>query len=678
MAHATRIQVFCDGGFGNRLNTLLSGLAIAKLLGLQATIYWPRNNWCQAAFFDIFSDIFSTPVEVSERSLSQLAGTLNTTTVLLHDQLGADTLKVPFQSAYAYASAEDFSARVLATGQDIFYYPALIPPWLPTELVAHSIQQCHFQERIRQEVIAFVGGTMARPFHGLHLRRTDLNVGFSDQEVQDLLRRHPKEAFFVCSDDPVAEALAAVHPHAHHRPKRAYADKRDTSGEWTALTADDDGRLYHSNIDRSAASVLDAVIDMLILAHSAIVGYSGSTFQNMARLYGEHAPLVMLAKPAQEIDYVSWNHAARMLRAGAMPLGDAIGQGTALYGAGRKSEAIALEKLAIEHASAQGTKDLNVFVLHYNAAAHLLNENCPYEAGLYLEKALEILPDHAETQALLQTARQRTGYTPKAASSRRERIKTYMQWHLGDNLIHLHFLRKLAEKYPELEFQHALNPAYMGQCAEVVQDMPRITLVPLSGDMPEGRDGWKGADGFFFSHPKKFQFAELYLDLFGKLSREMGLSTPFQASKDLLFDYPAILTKQTAGSYDVLLVNSMPLSQQFKSYNENDFITLAGLLRDRGLAVITTQKIDGLPCTQDTQCSVTDIANISLRAKYFIAVCTGAMWPSMNVYNQNLHRFKIILNDHEVVDIGKNVTMCTDSRLLKDMVLNQLDGHQHA
>jgi hypothetical protein len=680
MTRSNRIQIFCDGGFGNRLNTLLSGLAVANLFELRATVYWPRNNWCQAAFGDIFSNNF----DISEQSLSDLAGTLDNAIVLLHDQLGADALRVPFHSAYAYTSTDDFLTQALTTGKDIFYYPALIPPWLPMDLVADAIQMCHYQASIREAVTNFVGKTIGQPFHGLHLRRTDLNVGFTDNEVQDIVRQHPKEAFFVCSDDPIAEALAAAHPHVYHREKRAYVDKRNAQDGWTTLTADDDGRLYHSNIDRNADSVIDAVIDMLILAHSSIVGFSGSTFQNMARLYGTHAPMVPVAKPALEVSYLSLNTASRMIQSGAMSLGEALSHAAALYSAGRKVDAIQLEKAAIEYGRTKGMNDVNLFVLHYNVAAHLINGGAPYEAGLYLEKALVLIPDHAESKALLIAARQRSGFSeikppePQTRSTgvshfQRDSIKTFMQWHLGDNLIHLHFLRKLSEKYPELEFQHALNPAYIGQCTEVIEDNPRIILTPLvPGQNPEGLDGWKGAGGFFFSHENKYQFGALYLDLFAKLSKDMGLSTPFKTTDDLLFDYPAIVTKQTTGSYDVVLINSTPLSNQFKTYNENDFTALAHILRDKGFSVITSKKIDTFDCTLDTQCSVTDIANISLRAKYFIAVCTGAMWPCINVFNQGTHQFKIILNDHETVDIGKNITMCTDTRLLQDMVSNFL------
>jgi hypothetical protein len=401
------IYIYCDGGFGNRLNTLISGLAIAHVFQIPAKVYWPRNNWCQASF----AQIFTNALDVSDTSLSDLAGTLAQSMVLLHDTLGADTLKVPFQSAYTYQSLEDFQAQVVATGKDIFYYPALIPPWLPMNHVVSALRGCSFQPHIRDTVSQFVGQTIGLPFHGLHLRRTDLNVGYSDEEVQTIVRQHPQQHFFVCSDDPIAEALAAVHPHVHRRDKSAYVGKRNVQGDWMALTADDDGRMYHSNIDRNADSVVDAVTDMLILAHSSIVGYSGSTFQNMARLFGQHAPMVAIAKPAQAIEFLALSSAVRMIQAGSLALSACVGQGIELFNQGHRSSAIALEKAAIEHAEARALRDVNLFLLHYNVAAHLLSDGHPYEASLYAEKALALMPASNEAVTLLNMTRSARGPT---------------------------------------------------------------------------------------------------------------------------------------------------------------------------------------------------------------------------------------------------------------------------
>jgi hypothetical protein len=396
------IYIYCDGGFGNRLNTLISGLGIAHFFQIPVKVYWPRNNWCQAGF----AQVFTNALDVSDISLTELSGTLEHSIVLLHDELGANALKVPFQSAYAYSSLDDFKARVVATGKDIFYYPALIPPWLPMDHVVSALKGCSFQPYIRETVAQFVGQTIGRPFHGLHLRRTDLCVGYSDEEVQSIVRQHPQDHFFVCSDDPIAEALAAVHPHVHRRDKSAYVGKRNVQGDWMALTADDDGRMYHSNIDRNADSVVDAVIDMLILAHGAIVGFSGSTFQNMARLFGTYAPLVTLPKPAAEINFLALSSAIRLVQAGSLPVAECIGHAIGLYSQGRKEAAIALEKAAIEYLELKGIRDANLFLLKYNVGAHLLNEGRPYEASLYAEQALTLMPHNKDATHLLEISRQ--------------------------------------------------------------------------------------------------------------------------------------------------------------------------------------------------------------------------------------------------------------------------------
>jgi tetratricopeptide (TPR) repeat protein len=658
------LLIYCDGGFGNRLNALFTGLALARALELPATVFWPRNNWCQAGFTDVFSP---GPV-VDERSLRTLAGTLGNCFGLFHDALGADTVGLPFVSAYDYASVDDFAARALQPQRPIFFYPALMPTWIPGEWVVAEMQRCAYQPFIRDSVVDFITTRLGRPFHGLHLRRTDLGVGYSDEEVAEVVQMHPAQLFFVCSDDPLAEALAAAHPNVVRRDKGSYVGKRHDGAAWTAATADDDGRVYHGNIDRSAASVVEAVIDLLILAHSAIVGYSGSTFQNIARLYGRHAPLLAWEQP-MAIEYGAMGTWQRQLQAGVLVAGQCVELAMALAAQGEVRRAITLEKLALERWQPSASTDINVLTLQYNLAAHLLNAGQPVEAIGRLHTALEYFPDQPQLTQLLDNARQRAGLSAPARV-----VRTFMHWHLGDNLLHLHFLRKLSERYPQLEFVHALQPSLMAQCQEMLTDRPQIRLVPLEPGVDQGLDGWKGAEGFFFQHPNRFQFGALYIDLFARLAHRMGLESPLHIPDDLLFDYPAICRDKRLGTYDVLLVNSQPLSEQFKSYRESDFVDLAELFRARGLSVITTRKIDGYPCTLDDHLSVTDIANLSLRARYFIAVCTGAMWPSMNIFNQSIHQFRVILNDHETIDFGTRITMCRDSAKMQEMVRERLDA----
>ena len=278
----TDILIFCDSGLGNRINALASGLAVARYFGLTYRIHWPINNWCAAPF----EKIFANKLNVSTESISQLRGKLDDAIFLLHDEIAASTLNVKFDSAYRFKDLSDFAALPDFKNKTLFYFPALIPNWMPMELVHNELRFLKFNTFIVKEVKDFISKNIPGPFYGLHLRRTDLNVGLSDLEVFNLAKAHSEAAFFVCSDDPQAEMLAASHPNIFRRDKKFRIEKKTGDGDWLSQTHDDDGRLYYGNILRSEYAVIEGAIDMLILGHSKIVGYSGSTFQRMAQLFG--------------------------------------------------------------------------------------------------------------------------------------------------------------------------------------------------------------------------------------------------------------------------------------------------------------------------------------------------------------------------------------------------------
>jgi len=314
---AVQFIIFCDGGIGNRINALVTGLAIAHQLGLTYRIHWPVNNWCAAPF----SSIFANTEPISEVSISGLRGMLDDAHMLLHDDIASKVLGVGFHSAYRFETMDDFANQCVVSGKPIFYYPAIMPAWVPETLIHAELRALKFTTEITNAVTGFIHEVMAEPFHGIHLRRTDLNVGLTDQEVFTLVRQYPNEKFFVCSDDPAAEALASAHPNVYHRAKSHAVEKKTAGQDWLAAKHDDDGRLYHGNIQRSQAAVIEGTIDMLILAHSNIVGYSGSTFQRMARLIGDIAPVLDLHRPAA-LPYYSVTELNRQIQSGqiAVPI----------------------------------------------------------------------------------------------------------------------------------------------------------------------------------------------------------------------------------------------------------------------------------------------------------------------------------------------------------------------
>lgn len=375
---AKQLWIYCDGGFGNRYNALLSGLATANLLDLDPLVYWPCNNWCRAPF----DSLFAVKIPHLDRSITQLKGQIDHLTPLLHDEPGAQVLGVDFNSVYAYTSAEDVRIRALMRSDGLFYSSALIPDWLPTDALATTAKNLVFHAYLTTSVSEFIANSLGRPYYGIHLRRTDLEIGLSDAEVKMLVQTRPDDLFFVCSDDPLSERIAAAHENVRIRSKSAHVSKKSGQGNWNDLTLDEDQRAYFSNIERGAAAVQEAVIDLLVLAHSTIVGFSGSTFQSVARLIGQIAPLQHLDR-LPELDFPALGDHLRRLKMQYMSLLEVMNLSENLLAQGRQDDSIRLLQTALNHYS--GT---DAFPILFNLAVALFNAGRYGESEVFIDQAI--------------------------------------------------------------------------------------------------------------------------------------------------------------------------------------------------------------------------------------------------------------------------------------------------
>jgi hypothetical protein len=315
-------------------------------------------------------------------------------TPLLHDSLGAQTLGVAFNSAYSYRSLDDLFERAVHPSKGIFFYPALIPEWIPTTLIDDMVRSVQLNQSLLETAKCFAEQSLGQPYYGIHLRRTDLCVGYTDDEVRQIVSNHPDSKFFVCSDDPVAERFATVYPNVECRSKLAYVEKRDDSQSWTSLTKDDDQRLYCGNIERNAESVIDAVVDLLILSNATILGFSGSTFQSLARLLGRVTPLTNIAKP-KDIVFTAVNDVHRRLVSGQLTVHDIIDLGQKLVEQKRPADCIEFFRLALNFL--QGN---DAFPVLFNLAVALVQDNRSGEAWLAIDSAINIKPDHYQSYLL--------------------------------------------------------------------------------------------------------------------------------------------------------------------------------------------------------------------------------------------------------------------------------------
>jgi len=231
-------------------------------------------------------------------------------------------------------------------------------------------------------------------------------------------------------------------------------------------------------------------------------------------------------------------------------------------------------------------------------------------------------------------------------------VETHNDWHLGDNLIHLNFLRRVAQQMPNEKFIHAAKGNYLPQLYEVVDDLPNIELIELSQRSAKSIDCWKNRKGDFYNHPKRNDWVQYHLEFFDGLARDLGVINPILVSDDLLFDYPAIGAR-ACGDFDVLIVNSEPQSNQLRNIGYREYETLIGILIAHNRQVATTAPTNRpeIPCTINlplgrTFCSVTDIGTMSLHCKLIIGCVTGPMWPTLNVKNKTLPRILLLSDEY--------------------------------
>lgn len=210
--------------------------------------------------------------------------------------------------------------------------------------------------------------------------------------------------------------------------------------------------------------------------------------------------------------------------------------------------------------------------------------------------------------------------------------------HLGDCLLHAHFMRKCAEKNPDISFDFHLIEKHWEQTKEYIEDIPQINCLPYEDVPIPYLRGWVGQYGI---PPLPCPLDGLRLFSYQKLCRqELKISCPFQNEYDLLYDNPKLKNGWELPKFNVLLINSIPLSNQI-NYNQQEYIDFCNRLLDKGKTVITSNKIDEIPCTTDYNLSVMGIGALSINCDIIAGIGTGAMQCCLNIWNKNKKFFYI-------------------------------------
>jgi len=230
--------------------------------------------------------------------------------------------------------------------------------------------------------------------------------------------------------------------------------------------------------------------------------------------------------------------------------------------------------------------------------------------------------------------------------------------HLGDCLLHAHFMRKVVEHNPNITFDFYLIKKHWDQTLEYISDIPQIRCLQYDLCPQKHLRGWVGQFGI---PSLPCQLDNLRLNSYKKLSHLMGIECPFRDVYDLLYDNPNI-NKHALNlpQFDVLLINSIPLSNQIK-YNANDYENLAHSIINKQRTVITTAKIPNIPCTLDLELTVMGIGSLSLNCNIIAGIGTGAMQCCLNAWTKNKKIYYI--DNHHTFQM-KHITMINNITVL--------------
>ena len=255
-----KVLIYCDGGFGNRLNTLYAAFEFVESIGseVEIEIVWPINQYCGAGFSSIFEDCKYKIHGYTQAEVSEIfPGAL-----LISHEVQKFTLKL-WCDINKIASRSQL-IRML-DGRDICVF--MTPLW-PLCTSTKSIEKFKSEFSFKAIFVHDLNDSISRTKVGLHLRGTD--YGFSDKYF-NLIFFVVKIFFWIefvlfTDDHDIRERFGTLKNISFSSklpgslPVRKYSNK-----DWSS-SIDNDTHTTSYNIIRSEDSTIQGVFEMLLLA----------------------------------------------------------------------------------------------------------------------------------------------------------------------------------------------------------------------------------------------------------------------------------------------------------------------------------------------------------------------------------------------------------------------------
>ncbi len=270
-----KLIIFCEGGFGNRLNSLYSGMALGINCDLEVS--WPINHYCGADFNDLFK---TKDFQVNNFNIEELIRRYPNSAIFSHRKLNENQ---KWFNLNLYLNKSKLIKEM--DGCDIVIFTT--PLWLfytPLSFRRSFLNMVSFNEQVISESSI---ATQKRGNVALHIRGSD--YGHSERYFNihyQIIKFYSKVTFNVFTDDEeIIIKFEKLNNIIFVTKKNNLPEKLITNQSWNYQT-DTSHQNNSYNIIRNRDVSIVGVRELLLLSrYSIIIPNSRSTFLFNALLY---------------------------------------------------------------------------------------------------------------------------------------------------------------------------------------------------------------------------------------------------------------------------------------------------------------------------------------------------------------------------------------------------------
>ncbi len=259
-----------DGGLGDRLFTMASGLRLAKLLGRKPIFWWAKTNFCKAKFEELFEPFNN--LEVLDYNIDKIL--FSNTELYIHkknlkkNNLG--NLPIPYYIKPSPHLKQIFIHNLICylSKEKKFFKNENFKRKVDEE-IKNYLRKLKPIKELRKKIENFAKTYFDENTVSIHLRRTDLPIWLlgtlpTDKEIikmlKEYLQKNPRTKFFLATDSKETEyeLKKELKNKIITYPKKNWVKKKDKNKSW------------RKNIYRSKNSVKDSVIELFLLSKNRI------------------------------------------------------------------------------------------------------------------------------------------------------------------------------------------------------------------------------------------------------------------------------------------------------------------------------------------------------------------------------------------------------------------------